>query len=676
MKILHFPLARISIAFILGILSFQYYKPEPNWVFGFILLFLPLLFLSHFISKIKNNLKIIFGLFTLITSFLMGITTSIIHKENYKPQHYVNQIKDYENQHIVQLIIKEKLKNTKNNSRYISSLIRIDNHKSVGKIILNIKNPNQIENLKIGSELNVIGIIYKNRGLFNPNQFDYGKYLENQDIYAQVYTKETQIKIIGFEETIWAKFSNFRTKIINNLSLSNFKNEELNILIALLLGQQQDISPEILKDYQYAGAVHILSVSGLHVGFILMFITFLLKPLSNSKRNSFIKLSIIIVSLWTYGILAGLSPSVVRSVTMFSFVAIGIHMRRSVNIFHTLLVSMLLILLWKPSFLFDIGFQLSYLALFFILWLQPLLAKIWEPKNKIVNYFWEIITVSFAAQIGAMPLSIYYFHQFPGLFFITNLIVLPLLGIIMVIGLVAIVIASFGKVPFFIAQPLEYLIELMNYIIHWVATFEDFIVKNISFTKEMLLISYLVIIFSILWFKKQDFYKLTATLISILILQFIFIYTKFKTESSNELIVFNSKKSSIITERKNNLVSIYSNDSILENIDNNLAIQSYLVGNFCKIGNKKNIGNVLFFKNKKILIIDSSNVYLEKTKPDILIVINSPKINLLRIFKKWKPEQVIIDGSNYKSYALLWEATCRKEKIPFHNTNEKGFYKL
>ena len=142
------------------------------------------------------------------------------------------------------------------------------------------------------------------------------------------------------------------------------------------------------------------------------------------------------------------------------------------------------------------------------------------------------------------------------------------------------------------------------------------------------------------------------------------------------MIIFNSKKSSIITERKNNLVTIYSNDSILENIDKNLAIQSYLVGNFCKVGEKKNIGNLLFFKNKKILIIDSSSVYLEKSKPDILIIINSPKLNLSRLFKKWKPQQVILDGSNFKSYVRLWEATCRKEKIPFHNTNEKGFYKL
>jgi competence protein ComEC len=676
MKILHFPLAKISLAFIIGIVSFQYYKPSPIWVFGSVLFCVFLLLVFHLLSKTKNNFKLIFGVLSLLTSLLLGVASSIIHKETYNSLHYTNQIKDYENQHLIRLVINEKLKNTQKNTRYISTIRSVDKQQSFGKIILNIKKPNQIDSIKIGAELNVIGMLYKNKGSFNPNQFDYGKYLENQEIYAQVYANESQVKVIGKQKTIWSQFSNFRTKIIENLALSNFKKEELNILIALLLGQQQDISPEILKDYQYAGAVHILSVSGLHVGFILMFITFLLKPMSNSKRNAILKLAVILISLWTYGILAGLSASVVRSVTMFSFVAIGIHLKRTVNIFHTLLVSMLLILLWKPSFLFDVGFQLSYLALFFILWLQPLLSNIWQPKNRIIQYIWDIVTVSTAAQIGAMPLSIYYFHQFPGLFFITNIIVLPLLGVIMIIGLIAIIIACFGIVPFVIAKPLEFLIEFLNSIIHWVATFEDFIIKNISFNKEMLVASYLVIIFSVIWFKKKEFNTLILTLISIVSLQCVFIYTKFKTENAHELIVFNAKKHSIITERKNDLVTVYSNDSILENIDNNLAIQSYLIGNFCKIEEKKNIGNLFYFKNKKILIIDSSSVYLEKTKPDILIVINSPKINLLRVFESWKPEQVVIDGSNYKSYARLWEATCRKEKIPFHNTNEKGFYKL
>ncbi|WP_264520457.1 ComEC/Rec2 family competence protein [Flavobacterium sp. N1994] len=676
MKILQFPLARISISFILGLLFFKFYQPTPLLVFGCLFLCVLVLVILHFLDKKFPHLKIYFGILTLLLSFQIGISTSIIHKETYNNNHYTNQIYDYEKEYCVGLVINEKLKSSPKNNRYISIIKTINGKESFGKIIVNLKKTSAKKELEIGTDLIVEGKIYKNRNPINPNQFDYGRYLENQEIYGQLYTASGQIKIGKNAVTIWSIFSNFRNKIIHHLELSNIKREELNVLIALLVGQQQDIAPEVLKDYQYAGAVHVLSVSGLHVGFILLFVTFILKPIPNSKKGSFFKLLLILTSLWVFGILAGLSPSVVRSVAMFSIVAIGNQLRRTVNTYHTLLVSMLLILLFKPSFLFDIGFQLSYLALFFILWLQPILSSIWTPKNKIVRYFWDIITVSFAAQIGAMPLSIYYFHQFPGLFFITNIIVLPLLGVIMIVGLIAIIVACFSLVPYCIAKPLELLITLLNTIIHWVASFESFIIKNISFSNEMLLVSYLVIVVFILWIEKPNFNRLSIALSSILLLQSIYIFSKYNSENADELIVFNVKKHTIITEKNHNLVSVFSNDSILQSLDNNLTIQPYLVGNFCKVKKKSRLQNLLYFKNKKILIIDSSSVYLEKIKPDILIITNSPKLNLKRLLSVWKPEQIVVDGSNFKSYIKLWESTCHKEKIPFHNTNEKGFYKI
>jgi len=675
-KILQFPLARIFIGFLFGILLCRIVCPNPVIIFCNLVFGLIGLFVTSIYSQKKPYYKILFGSFVFLLSLFVGISTALIHKENANPYHYNNQITDYEKVHILDLLLVEKLKSTQKNKRYITAVKNIDSERSFGKVILNIPKEDIIKNLKIGSRLEVIGIVFKNKNPLNPNLFDYGKYLENQEIYAQVYTKPKQIKVTNYESGLWASFSNFRETIISNLEKSAISKEELNVLNALILGQQQDISPEVLKDYQNAGAVHVLSVSGLHVGFILLFITFLLKPISNSRKGSLLKLIIIILSLWSFAILAGLSPSIVRSVTMFSFLAIGVHLRRTVNIYHTLLVSMLLILLFKPSFLFDVGFQLSYLALFFILWLQPVLSNIWQPKNKIIKYFWDIVTVSFAAQIGAMPLSIYYFHQFPGLFFVTNLLILPLLGIIMAVGVIAILIAAFHTVPEFITKSIALLIYLLNGIIHRVASFDVFVFRNISFSTAMLLSSYLVIILIILWFKRPTFKKLTIALTSVILMQIIFIIQKKETLNNREFIVFNQRKNTIITQRFGNAVTVYSNESILKNLNSNLLVQSYLVGNFCILEEKRNIENLLYFKNKKILIIDESNVYLENKKPDIVIITNSPKLNLDRLFSKWKPEQVVVDGSNYKTYVKIWEATCSKEKIPFHNTNEKGFYKI
>ena len=161
-----------------------------------------------------------------------------------------------------------------------------------------------------------------------------------------------------------------------------------------------------------------------------------------------------------------------------------------------------------------------------------------------------------------------------------------------------------------------------------------------------------------------------------IILQLVFIQQKKETQTGQEAIVFNSRKNTIITERDGENVTVYANDSILTNIDKNMMVQSYLVGNFCKIKEKKTIENLLYINNKKVLLLDSSSIYTPNIKPDILVITQSPKFNLNRLLLTYKPKVIIADGSNFKSYSKLWEATCKKEKILFHNTHEKGFYKF
>jgi competence protein ComEC len=262
------------------------------------------------------------------------------------------------------------------------------------------------------------------------------------------------------------------------------------------------------------------------------------------------------------------------------------------------------------------------------------------------------------------------------LFFITNLVIIPMLSIILAVGVLVVILAAFNYVPNYLAKTLEWSIIILNKIIHWVASFEDFIFQNISFSFSMLLTSYLIIIGIIIWFKNPNFKKMALSLLAIISFQSVFLLNDYSTKNQKECFVFNIKKNSIITERKGNQVTIYSNDSILENIDDNLAIKSYLVGNFCEIKAKKSIQNTLYFNNKKIFILDSSSVYNPTIKPDVLIITQSPKVNLERLLQTLKPKQVVFDGSNFKTFVKRWESTCRKQKIPFHNTNEKGFYKF
>ncbi|HLA54475.1 MAG TPA: ComEC/Rec2 family competence protein [Flavobacterium sp.] len=674
MKILQFPLARITVWFVLGIICAYWAKPDLALAALALILSFFAFSICWFVAQKHFRQQLFFGWMLYVLSFFVGMATQMIHTDYLRSGNYIHFVKERKDQS-VQITIREKLKSNAFSDRYIAIVNCLDEKKTTGKILINLGKTKKNIPFCMGSNLLVKGKIIRHKSPLNPNQFDYGKYLTDKSIPAQMYVGFNNVKISShIEKDIWYCSDVFRNKIISNLSRSGFHAEELHVVNALILGQQQEISPDVLHDYQFAGAVHILSVSGLHVGFILLFLDFLLKPLPKNRLGRVVKLIIIISFLWGFAIIAGLSPSVVRSATMFSFVAWGMYLKRSTNIFHTLLVSLLLILLFEPAFLFDVGFQLSYTALFFILWLQPLLSGIWTPKNRIMKYFWEILTVSFAAQLGAFPLSIYYFHQFPGLFFITNLVIIPFLSIIMVLGVLVMLMAAFGFVPLFPAKILEWCIFIMDKIIGRIASFEKFIIQDIPLNFYILASLYALIFAVVIWFEKPTFHRLALASIAAIIFQASFYWTQFNNWNQSELVVFNVKKKTIITEKLGEDVFVYSNG--IEKTSKNPMLKSYVTANFSRIKNTYPLQNVLCFGNHKILVLDSTSVYPKNASPDILVFTKSPKINLERLLQVYKPKIIVADASNFKSYSARWKQTCLKEKIPFHNTGEKGFYRL
>jgi competence protein ComEC len=670
---IQFPLSRITIAFIFGILLAHFSNIDFIWANILIAISFGAFCIVYFWSKrqfIQNNF---FGFVTYFFSIFLGIYSLMIHSSSNQMDNYLNQIDSIEIPHKTEIVLREKLKTTKYYERYIGLVRQIDDKTCSGKIILNIKKSDQTNNFLIGTKLSAYSTIIPHKPPLNPDQFDYGKYLTTKSILAQTYVEDSELKIQpNLVKDLFYYSDAVRSKILVGLKEAQFQSVELNVLAALILGQQQDISKDIVLDYQNAGAVHILSVSGLHVGFIVLLLGFVLKYLPKTKWINYFKLAFILLVLWGFAFIAGLSPSVIRSVTMFSFVAVGLHLKRKTNMFHTLLVSLLLILLFEPSFLFDVGFQLSYLALFFILWLQPLLGAFWEPEYKITKYFWDILTVSFAAQLGTVPISIYYFHQFPSLFFVTNLIIIPFLSVIMALGLLLMILILLNVPPIFLVRFVEKSITFLNYIIHKIASFDQMVLTDIPFNAMMALSCYLLLITAVMYFKRPSFRRIVFFSVGVVLLQSSFFYTRWATENKNELIVFNIQKSTLLAQRNGEKVTLFKDTET----DKYNPIQPYLTANFLKVVKESRVPKLLYVLNKKIVIIDSTGAYPKNVRPDLLIMRQSPRINLNRVFQTCRPRLVIADASNFKSYSSLWQSTCIKEKIPFHNTYEKGFYRL
>ena len=442
---------------------------------------------------------------------------------------------------------------------------------------------------------------------------------------------------------------------------------------ALLLGQRQTIDKTIYNNYVNSGTIHILAVSGLHVGILLWILNFVFSPLLYIKYGHFIRPFILVSILWSFAVVAGLSPSVTRAVTMFSIISIAMHLKRPTNIYNTLVISAFVILLFEPSFLFSVGFQMSYLAVLGIVSVQPTIYKLWKTKYYLTDKLWQILTVTLAAQVGVVPISLFYFHQFPGLFFISNIVVIPFLGLILGLGLLVIAFALIGFLPKPIVITYSFIIESLNHFIAWIAQFEDFLFRDIPFTLLQVITCYLIIVALIQLYKFRNFKWTAISLIALIGLQSVFIYNTFETQN-DAFVVFNKSRYSMIGIKKNDNLALYHNlDSTM--LKSNYAIKNYKVGESITNVASDSLQSIYQYNNKTFLSIDSLGIYKGLTfKPNYIILRNSPKINLNRVIDSLQPQQIIADASNYKSYLKRWKASCEHKKIPFHQTNEKGAF--
>lgn len=624
-----------------------------------------------FRKSISNNYY--FTFFTFLIFILIGIAAITFKNDLLKKNHYSHFLSDnYKS--IIE--IDDVLKPNLYYDNYNAKVIQLNSKKVYGKIKLNVFKDSLKERFKVGDQIVLTQKFDTIQDPLNPYQFNYKNYLKKQQIHHQISINNNKYLYLKNNRKSFKRWAfTIREQVNKSLIENGFKGEELAIINALLLGQRQDISEEVMQNFQKAGAVHILAVSGLHIGIIMLLLNFLLKPLEILKKGSEIKLVFVVLFLWFFAFVAGLSPSVVRAVTMFTAVAIALTSKNTINTYKTLIISIFILLLINPYYLFEVGFQMSYLAVFFIVWLQPLLYKIWKPKLKLVDYSWQLLTVSTAAQLGVLPLSLYYFHQFPGLFFMSNLIIIPFLGMILGVGILIILLASLKILPPFLALFYEKIIFLLNQTVGWIAQQESFLFQNISFSIISLVFTYLFIVSFFKWFEIKKPNYLIITLFALILLQTNILIEIYKSSAIDEFIILNKGRQSVLIQRTGQQVSI---DHTLENLDLNedSSIKSYLIGSNTDILSAENkLKNVYALGKKKILVVDSLGVYLiKKNKPDMILLTSSPKINLDRLITEVDPKIIIADASNYKSYVSLWQKTCKNNNIKFHYTVKDGAF--
>ena len=293
----------------------------------------------------------------------------------------------------------------------------------------------------------------------NPFEFDYHAYAVRNGIGHRIYLKGSNyypLKDKKNQDIIESALV-IRDRLLRIIENCGLKGEVFHLVSSISLGAREELEPETTISFAKTGVIHVLAVSGMNVAIIFVVLDWMLRFLKRKKGGVYLYTFIILTAVWGYALITGMSASVIRAAAMFTFIVIGTGMSRHPNIYNSLAASAFVLLCINPSLVYDVGFQLSYVAVFSIVFFHPSIYGIFYFKYWIPDQIWTLLSVSMAAQIGTLPLLLHYFHQFPTWFLLANLMVIPLVTLILYLTFIV----------FAVAPVIPLLGKLMTLVLYW-----------------------------------------------------------------------------------------------------------------------------------------------------------------------------------------------------------------
>jgi competence protein ComEC len=551
-----------------------------------------------------------------------------------------------------------------------------------GQALLYFQKDSAASKLLYGDRLMVRAEFIPPEKVANPDGFDYRAYLKRQGIGATCYISSGNWELTGHSTSfsVRREADKCRNYLLNIYRRFKIHGDEFAVLSALTLGYTDDLQPDLRKSYSATGVMHILSVSGMHVSVVYVVIAFLLSFLNKSRWQKVMKSVLIVLFLWAYAFLSGMSPAVFRAALMFSFVAFADCLERKSLIYNTIFMSAVLMLLYNPNFLFDVGFQLSYSAVLSIILFQPTVSKWVRPKKKLSVLTWDLLAVSIAAQLGTAPFTLYYFQQFPNYFLLTNLIAIPLSSVIIYLAMALFAVSFIPYLSTAVAFLLNKSLWALNFSIVSIQNF-PYSTLHISFDIRQMIIVFMSIFFLSGYFYTKKYSYFIVGLLSILIAVSFNLQVKYKTLTTKRLIVFSSQKQThinFIHGAKNYVFSTDSTEAVKiagtfwqnQKLDKPVFVKnnSWLSDGFA------------CFEGSRILIL-TPDLIKRKTisipfELDYLIIGNGLKPKIEQVMESVHPRKIIVDKTISKWYAEQIKKVCRLRKIGFYSVADQGAFIL
>lgn len=682
------PFIRLLLPLIAGIMLQWYIVFPVGFIICSLACFLPAYSLIGFVSlAVRYKIEIIRGVLLHIiivcSAMLLTWQQDARHHEKWYGHFYNDST-------ILQLRIIEPL-TEKPKSYKTTGIVEAAyrNNKPVyttGKLLIYFAKGTATAGLHYGDRILIRKTLQPIKNSGNPGEFNYERYAAFQQLYHSVYLKEEDLALLkqpsenGFRKFVFSS----KARII--CILQRFlpaDNNVLGIAEALLIGYKEDLDKDTVQAYSNTGVVHIIAISGLHLGLIYVMLVWIFNRLPLIKRLRFVKLLLILVCLWYFSILTGASASVLRSAVMLTCVLVGKNYFSSSSVYNSLAASAFILLCYDPYFLWDVGFQLSYLAVTGIVWLQkPIYTRI-HIRNKLFDRIWNMLSVTLAAQLITFPLCLYYFHQFPNLFMVTNLLAVPLSTVILFAEILLLVFSWSGVLAFYIGKITALLISFMNTAIIFFDRLPYSRLDDIYASVTTTIALYIFIGCSCYWLfsKNRMMYRLACA--GLLVFTVVHVSAKLRSYRQQEIIIYNvpgHTAMDLVTGNDYFFVgdSILLENGLLQNFHlkpSRIAIQAYtyktvMPGLFRK-------DNFYLFGNKKILLADSTVYPVSSTGKipvDILLVSHYPRNSILQLLNTVKPSVIIFDASNNLWKIANWKKECESLALPCFSIPDQGAF--
>lgn len=356
----------------------------------------------------------------------------------------------------------------------------------------------------------------------NPGEFDYKAYLGRKGITGQVYLRDEDWLDLQTNNAnpIYAFSYRFRDILLASLQRSGLSDDEFGVAAAILLGYDDNLADEVRKNYVAAGSMHILCVSGMHVGIIYLLASFLLGFLNRKRWQKTLKQALLLALIWFYALIAGLSPSILRASLMLTFVIVGEMIGRKGFIINSIAASAFVLLCVNPNNLLEIGFLLSYSAVIGIVVLQHPIYSWFVIKNKLLDRAWEITAVALAAQAGTIPFTLFYFNQFSTYFVLSNLFMTPISFIVVISGMILLLVSWVPYLSTLVGYLVWGAVYVMNWVVAKIESFPGSIVKGLYISDlefALLLVALLLLLLRVVLQKRQLFIAFLGTLLLVMV---------------------------------------------------------------------------------------------------------------------------------------------------------------